>query len=224
MSEPSTSPWVQAIKSRPRLIMALVIGFIAYFLGTSQFSLTPLERGLVAWDIAVGCYLIMITRMMRRSSPEEMRRRAIDEDAGRKTVLTLVIASVTTSFFGIGVELVEAKAMYASLKGGHVALALITVAISWVFAHLMFSQHYAYEYYEAILGGHPGGLEFPGEDAPGYTDFVYLSFTVGTSSQTSDVSISSRSMRRLATVHGVFSFVFNTALIALGINIASGLV
>jgi len=69
----------------------------------------------------------------------------------------------------------------------------------------------------------PGGLEFPGGHAPDYGDFLYFACVIGTSGQTADVSFSSRVMRRTGLVHCVLAFLFNTTLIALTINIASGL-
>lgn len=223
MSEKQPAAWIQAVTSRPRLVISLLIGLAAYFILAPWLSLTPLECGLLAWDLAIACYLALVMRLMRAANPEDMHRRALDQDAGRKTVLTLVIASVVISFSGILFELVEAKAMFSTLKAGHVALALTTVMLCWLFAHIMFAQHFAHEFYEAVLQGRPGGLKFPGEASPNYTDFIYFAFAIGTSAQTSDVDVTSRPMRRLVVVHSIFSFAYNTALIALGINIASSL-
>ena len=65
-------------------------------------------------------------------------------------------------------------------------------------------------------------MSFPGHDAhPDYLDFVYFSFVIGMTSQVSDVAITSKLIRRTATVHGVVSFLFNAALLALTINIAA---
>lgn len=223
MLEKQPAVWLQAVTSRPRLIISLLIGLAAYVISTRWFSLTPLECGLLAWDLAITCYLLLVIRLMRGANPEDMHRRALDQDAGRKTVLTLVVASVVISFSGIMIELVEAKTMFNELKTGHILIALTTVVLCWLFAHIMFAQHFAHEFYEAVLQGRPGGLEFPGESAPNYTDFIYFAFAIGTSAQTSDVSVTSRPMRRLVVVHSMFSFAYNTALIALGINIASSL-
>jgi uncharacterized membrane protein len=41
--------------------------------------------------------------------------------------------------------------------------------------------------------------------------------------QVSDVQISSRQIRRFVLVHGFLSFVFSTVILALAINLASGL-
>jgi uncharacterized membrane protein len=87
----------------------------------------------------------------------------------------------------------------------------------------MFALHYAHDYYATQVRGGHGGLEFPGGQAPDYGDFLYFACVIGTSAQTADVSFSSRTMRRTGLVHCVLAFFFNTTLLALTINIASGL-
>jgi len=88
-------------------------------------------------------------------------------------------------------------------------------------------MHYAHEYYQDDLStpviDDIGGLEFPKETRPDYWDFLYYSFVVGMTSQVSDVQITSRAMRRLTLIHGVLSFFFNTAILAMSINIIAGL-
>ena len=94
--------------------------------------------------------------------------------------------------------------------------------MSWAAVHTAFSLHYAHEYYR---GDKPGGLQFPSGDArdeADYWDFVYFSFVIGMTAQVSDVGITDKIIRRTATVHGIISFVFNTALVALMVNIAAG--
>jgi uncharacterized membrane protein len=116
------------------------------------------------------------------------------------------------------------KNMQGGLKYAHIALAALTIVSSWAFTHLMFALHYAHDYYVARAKGLPGGLDFPGESAPDYGDFVYFSFVIGTSGQTADVSFTSKSMRRIGLVHCVLAFAFNTTVLALTINIAAGLI
>jgi uncharacterized membrane protein len=101
------------------------------------------------------------------------------------------------------------------------ALAMVTIALSWVGVHTTFALHYAHDYYR---GAKPGGLQFPSgdkNDHVDYWDFVYFSFVIGMTAQVSDVGITDRIIRRTATVHGIISFVFNTALVALMVNIAA---
>ena len=84
--------------------------------------------------------------------------------------------------------------------------------------------HYAHEFYEDTPDTKQGCLTFPGNPEPNYLDFLYFAFVLGTTSQTSDVTISSSAMRRLALIHGVIAFFFNTTLLALVVNIAAGLI
>jgi len=91
--------------------------------------------------------------------------------------------------------------------------------VSWAFIHTMFALHYAHEFYGE--GDEGGGLAFPGDDAPDHWDFVYFSFVIGMTSQVADVGITGKAIRRTAAAHGVVSFIFNVALLALTINIAA---
>jgi Protein of unknown function (DUF1345) len=50
-----------------------------------------------------------------------------------------------------------------------------------------------------------------------------VALVIGMTCQVSDVNVSSRSMRRLALLHGLLSFAFNTVILALSVNIFSGL-
>jgi uncharacterized membrane protein len=67
-------------------------------------------------------------------------------------------------------------------------------------------------------------LHFPDECLdPDYWDFLYFSFTIAVAVQTSDVSVTSRTMRKLVLGQSVLSFFFNLLILGLSINIAAGL-
>ena len=65
------------------------------------------------------------------------------------------------------------------------------------------------------------GLSFPNDEPPDYWDFLYYSFTIAMCYQTPDVTVSSRSMRRITLFHAVISFLYVTAILGLVINILS---
>ena len=67
-------------------------------------------------------------------------------------------------------------------------------------------------------------LDFPYEDNPDYWDFVYFSLGIGTTGQTADISFTSRKLRRVGTFHSVLSFFFNTAVLALMIEMSASLI
>jgi len=146
--------------------------------------------------------------------------------AGRpRLFLAALLGAVTASFAAIVLEFSASKEMPPAERGLHVGLVAFTLFASWLMTHAIFAMRYAHEYYDIAPGRTEidRGLEFPGETAPDYWDFFYFSIVLGMTFQVSDVQISSRMLRRVATVHGVLSFLFNTVIIALTVNIGAGL-
>lgn len=222
------NPILRQIQARPRLVLVSVFGILFYSVLPFSLALRDLAihgatRFLLSWNAAVCLYLLLAGVMMARSSSEKIRLRALHQDEGRRTVLLLVVITVVASLVAIVDELSVVKSLTGPIRLGHIALTALTIVMSWVFTHLMFAMHYAHDYYLNVSRKQPTGLDFPGEDTPDYGDFLYLAGVIGTSAQTADVSLTTRSMRRTGLAHCVLSFFFNTAVLALSINIAASL-
>lgn len=223
-SPPPARPWLlRIVAARPRLFSGAAIGVATTLLLPESLALQPITRLLVGWNVGVFLYLLLAAHMMFWSPHERMRRRALLQDEGRMIILTLVIAAAVMSLGAIVAELSVVRDMNGALRYGHIALTVLTIVSSWAFTQVMFALHYAHDYYTNEQRGNPGGLLFPGGHPPDYGDFLYFSCVIGTSGQTADVNIDGRVMRRAALVHCVLAFFFNTTLLALSINIASGL-
>ena len=166
-------------------------------------------------------YIAATLWMFVHSTVDMCRSRAALYDEGDWIILLLVIASAAASFGAIFAELPALRQPEHS-----VTLALIltgaTVALSWTFTHTVFTLHYANVYYRQDDDG-PGGLDFPGDREPDYRDFLYYSFVIGCAAQTGDVATTSVAMRYLSLVHGIVAFTFNTAILALTINVGASL-
>jgi uncharacterized membrane protein len=204
---------VRVVYGRPRTFIALAVGVIVFFLLPDARRLVT--RLVVGWDVFAALYLILAYSMMLRCDVGHIRRSAVMQDDGRFLLLLLTAFGALASLGAIVFELGASKGNPAGLT-----LATVTIVLSWVLVHTAFSLHYAHDFYR---GSKPGGLQFPSGDAHAeadYWDFVYFSFVIGMTAQVSDVGITDRIIRRTATVHGIISFVFNTALIALMVNIA----
>ena len=205
---------LRVVYARPRTFISMAIGVIAFFLLPG--SLRLVTRLLVGWDVFVSFYLALVYIMVLRSGIAHIRRNAALQDDGRFLILLVTALGAFASIAAIVFELGA-----SNRSGPGLALATITIALSWAAVHTGFSLHYAHEYYR---GSKPGGLQFPSgdqHDEADYWDFVYFSFVIGMTAQVSDVGITDRIIRRTATVHGIISFVFNTALVALMVNIAA---
>ena len=215
--------WLRLLLSRPRLISCIAIGLATAVLLPSEISHQAVTRAIVGWNVGAILYLVLAMKMMFWSTHERMRTRAVQHDEGRTVVLLLVITAALMCIGAIVAELAVVKDLQGQARYAHIALAGLTIASSWAFTQTMFALHYAHDYYLCTNHGEPGGLEFPGGHPPDYGDFLYFASVIGTSGQTADVSFSSRKMRRTGTVHCILAFFFNTTLVALTINIASGL-
>lgn len=214
---------IRLILARPRLFSCALIGVIATLSLPSSLALHSATRLIIGWNIGVCLYLLLAARMMFWSTHERMKTRALQQDEGRIIVLALVVTAAIMSLGAIVAELSVVKEMHGSLRYAHIALATLTILSSWTFTQTMFALHYAHDYYAAEARGNHCGLDFPGGHAPDYGDFLYFACVIGTSGQTADVSFTNRTIRRTGLVHCVLAFFFNTTLLALTINIASGL-
>jgi uncharacterized membrane protein len=159
--------------------------------------------------------------MMARSDHDIIQRRADEEDAGAAAVLSLTIVAALASFVAIGAELHGLHEATGQKPVGRLALAAITILVSWLFVHTMFALHYAHDFYAGEQDR--GGLKFPGERRPDYWDFLYFAFNLGAASQTSDVAIEAARTRRFVLAHTILSFLFNTTILAMAINVGAGL-
>ena len=135
------------------------------------------------------------------------------------------VAVVAISLAAIIGEFANTNNMPRAQRNLHVILVAVTLFVSWLMTHTSFAFRYAHEFYETDPSGTDitRGLEFPGEKRPDYLDFMYFSLVLGMTFQVSDVQITARKFRRLAAVHGLLSFLFNTIILALTVNIAAGL-
>lgn len=207
---------------RPRLYVSVLSGLLC--LAILPHDLSRSLKGVIAGDIAFAVYLALSLRVMGTFSHEIVRRRAARQDEGRLVILCIVLVAIGASLVAIAGLLAEAKTVAGHAKVLHVVLAIMTVMLSWLVTQVVFTFHYAHEYYRPEDGGaHSGGLDFPSDDCPDYWDFFYFATSIGATSQTSDVSIQAKELRRLTTLHAIVSFFFNTAVLALAINIGSSL-
>lgn len=214
---------VRLVLARPRLFISFLVGVMTAVLLPAGIAQQTITKAIIGWNVGAGLYLVLAAKMMFWSSHERMRARALQHDEGRILVLALVITSALMCIGAIVAELAVVKDLKGQIRYAHIALAALTIITSWAFTQVMFALHYAHDYYVGEARCQHGGLDFPGGHPPDYGDFIYFASVIGTSGQTADVSFTNHQMRRTGTVHCVLAFFFNTTLVALTINIASGL-
>ena len=187
------------------------------------FAIPGLMPLLIGWNAGALVYIFLAFRVMASAEQSSIRRRARIQSEGAFAVLLFSTLSGLSGLGSTAAGISVVREVHGLSRSIHIGLTILTIATSWLFTHLMFAQEYAHRFYRNVEHGKPGGLAFPGDDAPDYHDFLYLSIVIGTSAQTADVSFSNGTMRRLGTLHCILAFLFNTIVLALTINIASSL-
>ncbi|TMG97122.1 MAG: DUF1345 domain-containing protein [Betaproteobacteria bacterium] len=217
-------PWVVGLSAPRRLLVTLVIGVISFAATRPWLDLHA--RLLIAWSAGALTYLSFAWLAVGRADAAMTRVRAQLYDQTGYVIFMLIVVASSASVVAIGFIIGDAKQLPFPDRAAHLSLSILALLLSWLLIQTLFAFHYARCYYwrENPTNDHIRGLRFPGETEPDYLDFVYYSFVVGMTSQVSDVAVVARHMRRLTLIHGVLSFVFNIAILAMGINIVGGMI
>jgi uncharacterized membrane protein len=215
---------VRVVVSHRRTAAAGLAGIAAFLMLPRDFGAAP--RAVFAWDLAGITLLLLFGSMVATEGDDAtMARNAAAQQEGEWTVFGITLAGVAISFAALTQVMGTAKDMQGTERKLYIGAVAVTLFLSWLVTHVVFALRYAHEYYERRAGASrvDGGLEFPGGLPPDYWDFLYFAMVLGMTFQVSDVQITSRKMRRLATAHGLIGFLFNTVIVALTVNIAATL-
>jgi uncharacterized membrane protein len=215
--------FMQSVIIRPRFYGSVIAGAFALIFLPHDWPHTV--RSSVAWDIGGIVYLAFAIRLMFTCGADRIHARAERRDDSRAVILFIILLAIAASFAAIAGLIGEAKlpATGQTQKALLAGLAVVTIMTSWGVTQFVFALHYAHDYYRPDEGDEANGLLFPECQDPDYWDFLYFAVSIGATSQTSDTQIRSRALRRLVTLHAVIAFFFNTAVLALTVNIAASL-
>jgi len=212
---------LRIITGRPRLFAGFGIAILAYF------ALIPLHpqatRIVMAWDIGTAAFLASSAELFFRSDHTNISADAARQEEGEWSIFALTLLGAVMSFAAI--FLFSDAADRKKHQEFYLIFVIATLALSWLMVNVSFAYRYAHEYYSKANGQEviERGLDFPSEKNPDYLDFVYFAFVLGMTFQVSDTDITSKKFRRLATLHGLIGFLFNTTILALSVNIAATL-
>jgi uncharacterized membrane protein len=215
-----------ALDAHHRVFAGCVLAGITLAVLHGRYSL-PTQL-VVTWNVFALTLIVLAWIVIATKDPYESRRNARLQDASATFLFVLIVSAATASLAAVGLLLGSAKDLAPGLLASHIGLSITAVGLGWTLVHTIFALRYAHFFFwdarEVERHAITGGLDFPGKESPCYMDFAYFSFVIGMTCQVSDVQISSSKMRRLALVHGLISFVFNTAILAMFVNIIAGLV
>lgn len=204
-----------------RLAAGLAAGIFAW-IAAKYFGAPRGAHLLLGWDCAAGVYLLTMWRLFLKADEAEVRSRAAQEDEGVPVLMLIVLAAIVASLAAVVDAMIFAKNATGGDRAFVAACAGATLVLSWLVLQSVFVLHYAHRHFGD--GKSKGGIQFPGEPPSSYMDFAYLAFSVGATFQVSDNSILTAKLRRLVTAHAATAYFYNTAILALGINIIASLV
>ncbi len=216
------------LNRRYRFYTSLLLALAVFIVSKNRVS--GAINYMLTWIAFAGSTLLFSWITILSSHPRKVKAIAREQDSSRTLIFLLIVGAAFISLFAIIFLLQNISTETKAELTYHIALSGMSVICSWFLIHTIFTLRYAHLYYscrkeeENLKKVHRGGLDFPNEPEPDYLDFAYFSFVLGMTFQVSDVEISSRHIRRLALLHGLLSFVYNTVIVALSINIISNII
>lgn len=218
---------LKKLDAHHKFFIALITALIVFGLSYGRASLST--QFILTWISYAGSDLLLSWFTILYVHPLEMKKETSLQDSNRTFIFIFVLASALVSLFVVILLLKSTHQFTGATLSLHIFLSVAAVMLSWALVHTLFLFRYAHLYYEEAVQKkkdeeYAEGLEFPGEKEPDYLDFAYFSFVIGMTFQVSDVEISSKRIRRLALMHSLVAFAFNTVIVALSINIISGMI
>jgi uncharacterized membrane protein len=217
---PSTrkgSPW-RVAKSRHRLAIAVAVGVVA---GVVTLVLTRNELApMIGWDVTVAVYVGWVWLTIWPMDAAATKDLAVRVDPTQKSTDALIIVATLASLAAVAVVLVSANSAKGLEKGALAFLAIVSVALSWLMLHTLFTLRYAALYYREDP---PGAVDFHQDEPPQYSDFAYLALTLGMTFQVSDTDLQSATLRATALRQALLAYLFGAVILATTINLIAGL-
>jgi uncharacterized membrane protein len=201
--------------ARLKLAVALAVGLAVALLGRSAGRAAP----LLGWDASALTFCAWTWASVWPLDAADTASHSQRENPSRAFADASLLGAAGASLIAVGLVLFGANRAPGWLEYLEAAFALLSVFLSWVLIHTVYTLKYARLYYE----GKPGGVSFNEEDPPQYTDFAYLAFTIGMTFQVSDTDLQSKDFRRTALHHAWISFPLGAVIIAASVNLVAGL-
>ncbi len=203
-------------QARTRYVVMGVVGVIvaAVVVAVGQYGIAA----AAGWSAACIVYLIWIWVTIGHMDAPTTKEHAYREDPTRTmSDVLLVLASLASLVVTVFVLVLTSRAGGAEsdILG---AVAIMSVVLSWLLIHTLYTLRYAVLYYS----GSQGGISFNQDEPPAYGDFAYLAFTIGMTFQVSDTNISTSVIRMSAIRHALLSYLFGAVILATLVNLVAG--
>jgi uncharacterized membrane protein len=199
-------------KSGVAVVVGLAVAAIAALLGVPDLS------PLLGWVVAAAVFLVWAWSRAWPAGPQRTRSLARHEDRSRTLVDALIIVAAVLSLVLVVFALIRSQEK-DPVGTASAILAVIGVVAAWALINTVYAFKYARMYY--IDDSHR--FDFDQDEDPSYSDFAYTAFSIGMAYSASNITQSSTPSRRIALGHSLLSYFFGTFVVAVAINLITGL-
>jgi uncharacterized membrane protein len=211
--------WPRRGPTGRRVAIASIAGLL---IGVAvSFGLPWQAAELVGWDVASLLFLVLTWVVIGPKSAPGTKVHAVTEDPSAPISDLVICSAAVACIVGAGFALGRAASSTGGKKGELIALAVLSVLLSWASVHTVFVLRYARLYY--VGGGKGSGINFNEDDPPDYRDFAYLAMTIGMTFQVSDTNLGTKAIRRTALRHALISWLFGVVIVGLTINVLASI-
>jgi len=201
-----------------RLLISLIIGVLAGFVA-SYYNLGNIAI-LLGYDAAVVTFVFWVFAIIWPMGHEQTARFALREDPSRVGADIILILASLASLVAVGFALYEAHFSTGLQHSILTLVGILSVVLSWVLIHTIYTLRYARLYYAGIA---EGGVNFKKDHNPTYSDFIYLAFTIGMTFQVADTDLLGSEFRKTVLRHALLAYVFGTVIVATTVSLIAGL-
>jgi uncharacterized membrane protein len=188
------------MNARSRLLVCLaagILGFVVIYPFTEwQISL------MTGWAVTSATFIAIVYFSIRGKNSVETKAAATSQDDSRTAAEAILVGASIASLVGVAFALIAA----------------LSVVLSWLAVHVVFTLRYARLYY-----AHNGGINFHSNTDPDFRDFLYIALTIGMTFQVSDTDIGAKPIRMAALRHALLSYLFGVVVVATTINVVATL-
>lgn len=213
------SRWVAKTSGYQKLLFSFLFA-LCVSIAITPLHISTVTLAIFCWDVFAIAMIGMMWLLFFTTTAKEQQGIVKKQDDDIKVIFAIVLISVCISLVGT-LLLIFSTGGSTFERELRTVITLIAICSSWILLHTIFTIRYAHLYHipnSIKTEDSVESINFPNSETPDYIDFAYFSFVIGMTFQVSDVTISSKKVRRFVLLHSLISFVFNTIIVALTVN------
>ena len=205
--------------------------FRAFLVGTaSTVTLLPIlslrETLTLAVSLALGLDLVVFLRNTWLLDNRHTREIFSCSEARESLAAERTIALVFISLGLVSFSLTELHSPNDALPNSvHIFIAFLAIFLMWLQLHNGIALYYAKRYYEMnpstlSSGDIQHGFIFEGSE-PAFSDFLYISYSIGLTYSMTDCGVEDSSVRRVVIIHCLSAFLFASTFLSIILSLVT---